>query len=428
MRFSFNPEGKLFLGELSLDAKIRPVPGILPLVREAKNKNFDEVFMPRENVREAALVRGIKVYGVETLSEILNHLDQKLPRDNGLAQENGQKSGRLIPYPETTIVYQSKNYEVDMADIRGQQGAKRVLEIAAAGGHNVALYGPPGTGKTMLAKAFRHILPPLSFEEILEVTSIYSVAGLLSYDLITEPPFRAPHHTASYTSIVGGGTVPKPGEITLAHRGILFMDEFPEFDRQVVEVLRQPLEEGTIAITRARGATIFPARIILVVALNPCPCGYRGSEHTECVCPAAAIERYRHKISGPIIDRIDLWTEVSAVDPKLFDEESIPVENTDAVKEKVTKARDIQRLRFKNHHGCIVLNSQMNAKDMATYVDIEAKAKKLLAGHAEKLGLSGRAYHRIMKISRTIADLAGKKTVDQPAVLEALQYRPKNLN
>ncbi|MEX2010371.1 MAG: YifB family Mg chelatase-like AAA ATPase, partial [Parcubacteria group bacterium] len=321
----FDPEGKLFLGELALDGKLRGVRGVLPIARFAKEKKFKELYVPKENAEEAALIDGVTVFGVETLSELMEHLEEK----------------KKIPAtPLTAISTEIKETSVDFSDVRGQDRAKRGLLIAAAGGHNIAMYGPPGTGKTMLAKAFAGILPLLSFEDCLETTSIHSVAGVLS-GFITAPPFRAPHHTASHVSLVGGGTTPKPGEITLAHRGVLFMDEFPEFERRVIESLRQPLEDRVISVSRAKGTAHFPADVLLVAAMNPCPCGNFGFRGKQCICTPLALARYRRKMSGPIIDRIDIWLEVDRVLPNDLSGVN-EGEKSEVFRKKVEGARKIQ--------------------------------------------------------------------------------------
>lgn len=418
-----NPEGKLFLGELSLDGQLRPVRGVLPLTKEAKEQGFTEIFVPQENAREAALISGITVYPAKTLREIIDHINLK-------RGEEGEKAGRnkIEPQPPTEIHLEQVGSDIDMADIYGQEGTKRGLEIAAAGGHNIAMYGPPGTGKTMLARAFRHLLPGLSFDHVLEVSSIHSVAGTLNDELVIQPPFRSPHHTASYISIVGGGTFPKPGEITLAHRGVLFMDEFPEFERKVIDSLRQPLEERTVTISRARGTMTFPAHVILIVAMNPCPCGNYGIKGKECTCTHNIVTRYQRKISGPVIDRIDIWTEVSAVHHKALTERQTEGESTAVVRARIEKAREIQKKRFTDHSRSISTNSEMSARDIHTYIKIDQTAKDILNATSERLGLSGRAHHRIMKLAQTIADLGHLEYVNKECILEALQYRPKKLN
>ncbi len=424
----FNPEKKLFLGELSLDGELRPITGVLPLAREAHRMGFAELFLPKENAREAALISGITIYGAKNLKEIIEHINEKKSRDKNKDEhkdENEKAKVKIKPQETTEIDYITKNFEVDFSDIYGQEVAKRGLEIAAAGGHNIAMYGPPGTGKTMLAKAFCHLLPHLAFEEILEVTSIHSVAGILKGDLVTEPPFRSPHHTSSYISIVGGGIFPKPGEITLAHRGVLFMDEFPEFDRRVIDALRQPLEDRIVTISRARGTSTFPAHVILVVAMNPCPCGFYGSTHKPCTCSSTRILQYQRKISGPIIDRIDLWTEVSAIKHAALSEKVNSGETTEQIRARIIKARITQQRRFKDNPRHLTLNSEMNAKEIPKYINLEPEAKQILNASSERLNLSGRAHHRIMKIAQTIADLCEKQTVDSTSILEALQYRPK---
>jgi magnesium chelatase family protein len=294
----FETEGKIFLGELSLDGQLRRVSGVLPAVAEAKRCGFTEIYLPKENAREAALISGLEIFGANSLEEVIEHL---------------KEISEIVTQPRTIIELGNNENATDFSDVVGQESAKRGLEIAAAGGHNIAMYGPPGTGKTMLAKAFSGILPPLNFEEIIEITGIHSVAGVLKGDLIAIPPVRSPHHTASYVSLVGGGTVPKPGEVTLAHRGVLFLDEFPEFDKRVLETLRQPLEEREISISRARGSITFPANFILIAAMNPCPCGNHGSKIRECICRSIDILKYQRKISGPIMDRIDMWVEVSQI-------------------------------------------------------------------------------------------------------------------
>jgi magnesium chelatase family protein len=407
---SFEVKRRIFLGELSLDGELRRVRGVLPSVLEAKRLGFEEVFVPEGNAQEAALVSGIAIYGAHTLNEVIAHLDE---------EEGGTP---LLRQRKTVIRKERPEYTIDLGDIRGQESAKRGLEIAAAGRHNIALYGPPGTGKTMLAKAFCHMLPALSFDEVLEVTAIHSVAGALAEGLITHPPFRSPHHTSSYVSLVGGGTTPKPGEVTLAHRGVLFLDEFPEFERRSINALRQPLEEKTISISRARGSSQFPANFILIAAMNPCPCGSFGTSK-ECVCLPTALMRYQRKISGPIVDRIDMWIEVPH-----FAHEKLSVKGepeTEAARKRVLSARQMQEKRFSKAKRRIRSNSDMNVKDLEKYVSISPEVQALLNKSATSLDLSPRAYHRVIKLARTIADLEGGSAIEEKHILEAIQYRPR---
>ena len=414
----FKPEKKIFLGELSLDGSLHKIRGVLPQVIEAKRQGFKEVYVPKENIQEAALISGISIFGVNTLKEVIEHLDERKVKGE-------TPPTRLLPVPTTEITYNKKIYSVDFSDVRGQETAKRGLEIAAAGGHNIALYGPPGTGKTMLAKAFLHILPALTFSEILETTSIHSVAGTLRENLIVDPPFRAPHHTASFIAMVGGGSTPKPGEVTLAHRGVLFLDEFPEFDKKLIECLRQPLEEHTINISRARGSANFPAKFILIATMNPCPCGNHGIKGKECVCSQRSLDHYSRKISGPIIDRIDMWIEVSIVDHQKLSDENGSSETTDLIKERVRGARGIQQERFMKNKLDYITNSEMTAKDINKLIPLDERVKEIMNNSATSLDLSARSYHRVLKLARTIADLEQKENVEVPHILEALQYRPK---
>jgi magnesium chelatase family protein len=411
----FEPAGKLFLGELALDGSIRPIRGTLFLARHAREVGFTEIYVPKENTREAALIPGLTVYGASTLRELVGHLSPKKDEGGELV------SSPLTPARRTIIKNKITEPEIDMADVKGQAAAKRGLLIAAAGGHNVAMFGPPGTGKTMLARAFAGILPPLSFEEILEATGFHSAAGV-TRGLVVHPPYRAPHHTGSYVALIGGGANPRPGEITLAHTGVLFMDEFAEFDKKVLEALRQPLEDRRVTVARAKHTLDFPARFILVAAMNPCPCGFRGAKTRPCICAPRDIARYERKLSGPIVDRVDVWLSVAEV--KHTDLSATTKEEDSAhLREQVIKARAMQQKRFEGLK--INLNAEMSAKQLGQFVKLSNQLTSMLNTSAERLGLSARAYHRVIKLARTIADLAQSNEVKEIHLLEALQYRPK---
>ncbi|MFA5827173.1 MAG: YifB family Mg chelatase-like AAA ATPase [Candidatus Paceibacterota bacterium] len=421
----FDSKKKIFLGELGLDGTLRAIRGALPLVMEAKRAGFEEVYLPKENAIEAALIEDIKIFGANNLREVVEHIGL----EEGPSLKNSKRTvlgeRKLIPLqPKTEIIYKKENRNSDFSDIKGQEGAKRGLEIAAAGGHNIAMYGPPGTGKTMLARAFSQLLPDLELQEVLEITGIHSVAGVSRGELVSTPPFRSPHHTSSYVSIIGGGAYPKPGEVTLAHKGVLFLDEFPEFERRVIESLRQPLEDNVVSISRARGTATFPSNFILVAAMNPCPCGNTGNKQKACICRPSDLDRYKRKLSGPIIDRIDLWVSVGNVDYKKLGEIG-DGEKSEWIKKRVTNARKIQKERFEKFKRKIITNSEMNVKDLASMVKLKEEVRNLLDDSAEKLALSARAYHRVIKIARTIADLDNSEEVNSNHILEAIQYRPK---
>lgn len=396
----FNPEKKAFIGELSLNGELKPVKGVISLVKTLKNLGFQEVFIPDVNKKEAALIDGIDIFPAKNLLEVIEHLKEDV-------------NFSLPVQPLTEIEFKPAKAHNDFSDIRGQDVAKRGLEIAAAGGHNIAMYGPPGTGKTMLARAFSGILPPLSKEDILEITGIHSVAGILEDSLLTTPPFRSPHNTSSYVSVIGGGTFPKPGEVTLAHKGVLFLDEFPEFDRRVIESLRQPLEDRVVHISRSKGTAVFPTNFILIAAMNPPPENATASE----------IVRYKKKISGPIIDRIDMWVDVPKIDYELLGSKEKSGESTEKVLQRVVKARQRQSKRLKNSKANT--NSEMSVRDLDKVLKLSEEVKNILNTSAEKLGLSARAYHRIIKLARTIADLDDREDIETKHILEALAYRPK---
>ena len=413
---SFNPEKRIFLGELSLDGILRPITGVLLLVTAAKKAGFKEIYLPKENAREAALIKGIKIFGAQTLKEVVEHL-----REN--KNEEGVLQHQITEQPTTVPIAEDTTTLVDFADIAGQESAKRALEIAAAGGHNIALFGPPGTGKTLLAKAFPSILPSLTFEKMLETTGIHSVARKLTRDFITTPPLRSPHHTSSYVSLVGGGSPPRPGEVTFAHNGVLFLDEFPEFDKKSIETLRQPLEDREIHIARSKGTERFPANFILIAAMNPCPCGNYGSEK-ECVCAPLQLAKYQQKISGPIVDRIDLWVEVGHVDHRMLAKKDKHGDSTATIRARVAQARNTQSERYEKLNKKYRTNSELNLPDMKEVILLSGAVQNILQIAAQKMDLSPRSYHRMIKIARTIADLEDASEISENHMLEALQYRP----
>jgi magnesium chelatase family protein len=412
----FDPAGRMFLGELALDGTIRKSRGVLPLALAAEKMGMRELYVPSGNGREAALAHHISVYEVNSINELISHLEEERA---------------LNPLEPTRFeeMRSPPSFAVDFADIVGQESAKRGLEVAAAGRHHVALFGPPGTGKTLLARAFASILPPLSFEEAMEVTAIHSIAGSLNESVITHRPFRSPHHTASYPSLVGGGTIPRPGEITLAHRGVLFLDEFPEFERNALEALRQPLEDRVVSVSRVKATSTFPAQFLMVAAMNACPCGRKGSSQ-PCTCRHSELARYERRLSGPLIDRVDIWLHVPPVEHRLLaralgNAPPLSQKSSRVIQERVMRAHAAQAERFS--HTPLYANSEMGVKEIKKFCALSPAANIMFERAAKQLNLSARAYHRVLKVSRTIADLAGSPNIEEPHILEAIQYRPSKL-
>jgi len=401
----------VILGELSLDGTLRPIPGVLPMVMSFKNnKDLKGMIVPKQNAKEAAMANTLPVYPVNSLKEAVHFLED-------------ESTIKKFEVDIKSVFIKAHQYHVDFSDVKGQESAKRALEVAAAGGHNIIMIGPPGSGKTMLARRMPTILPDLSIEEALETTKIHSVAGRLPDNaaLIATRPFRAPHHSISYAGLIGGGTIPKPGEVSLAHHGVLFLDELPEFKKDILEMLRQPMEDNEVTISRALTTLTYPAGFMLIAAMNPCPCGYFGDVNHECHCSGTEIQRYMSRISGPLMDRIDIHITVPSVKFKELSSKSTG-EKSKIIAQRVNAAKKIQLERFKEEPN-IFCNAHMESRDIRKYCQIDDKSQSLLSLAISKQGLSARAYDRILKVSRTIADLAGVEAIEMGHIAEAIHYR-----